>query len=594
MSNRHQELASPEANGFCKELASPKQMTLGYKDPFRLGSTKEKEETFKLKPVYENVIYDISDSDLDLESTARSGPRDGEMEDTGGSTLVKGGIYNYGGQHNYTCATTQVDLQACGCKEYDGKGGAIALTHWIEKIESVIDNNGCTENQKVRYADSLFVNKALTWWNTQIQARGHEAVIGMTWNDLMALLVEEFCPSNEMESNEAISCGTLSKSNEKRKAVEETSKSKESWRDKKKAKIGVGFVATTPPKNEFVNQYPKCTKCYTNHPEDGFWRLCFNCQRPGHFAKDCQARFKRATPMNAIRMGQNQKACYECGIPDYLQCNFPKLYRASGQAGNPLALEGNCNNRNNGNQARGRDFNVNAVGALQDPNIVTGTFSLNDHFATVLFVSGADFSFISIEFVYLINVNPSIVNPSYVIEIAYGKNVEVNRIIRDCKLELGNSLFTINLIPLGYRNFDVVRYLGFKERTLGVAKALMNAKVDEPKVGYIFAMQDFDDVFPKDLLRLSPQRQVEFRIDLIPGATLTKEDHGVHLRLVLELLRKEKLYAKFSKCEFWLEEVHFLDHVLNQSGIHVDPGKIEAVKNWKAPMTSSKIQSFLG
>ncbi|GKF43546.1 putative reverse transcriptase domain-containing protein, partial [Tanacetum coccineum] len=53
----------------------------------------------------------------------------------------------------------------------------------------------------------------------------------------------------------------------------------------------------------------------------------------------------------------------------------------------------------------------------------------------------------------------------------------------------------------------------------------------------------------------------------------TKEDHEVHLRLVLELLRKEKLYAKFSKCEFWLQEVHFLSHVVNQSGIHVDPGK---------------------
>ncbi|GKB38504.1 putative reverse transcriptase domain-containing protein [Tanacetum coccineum] len=74
----------------------------------------------------------------------------------------------------------------------------------------------------------------------------------------------------------------------------------------------------------------------------------------------------------------------------------------------------------------------------------------------------------------------------------------------------------------------------------------------------------------------------------------TKEDHEVHLRLVLELLRKEKLYAKFFKCEFWLQEVHFLGHVVNQSGIHVDPGKIEVLKNWKAPTTSSEIRLFLG
>ncbi|GJZ39022.1 putative reverse transcriptase domain-containing protein [Tanacetum coccineum] len=68
----------------------------------------------------------------------------------------------------------------------------------------------------------------------------------------------------------------------------------------------------------------------------------------------------------------------------------------------------------------------------------------------------------------------------------------------------------------------------------------------------------------------------------------TKEEHEVHLNLVLELLRKEKLYAKFSKCEFLLQEVHFLGHVVNQSGIHIDPSKIEAVKNWKDPTTPSE------
>ncbi|GJV76238.1 putative reverse transcriptase domain-containing protein [Tanacetum coccineum] len=65
--------------------------------------------------------------------------------------------------------------------------------------------------------------------------------------------------------------------------------------------------------------------------------------------------------------------------------------------------------------------------------------------------------------------------------------------------------------------------------------------------------------------------------------------HEMHLVLVLELLKKEKLYAKFSKCEFWLREVQFLGHVINVDGIHVDPSKIEAVKNWKAPRTPSEV-----
>ncbi|GKF35561.1 putative reverse transcriptase domain-containing protein, partial [Tanacetum coccineum] len=124
--------------------------------------------------------------------------------------------------------------------------------------------------------------------------------------------------------------------------------------------------------------------------------------------------FKRATPVNAVRMGHNRKACYECGSLDHLQYNCPKLYRAPGQARNPLALEGDRNTRNNGNRAIGRAFNVNvnAVESLQDPKVVT--------------------------------------------EVPDGKKVEIDRIIRDCKLELGNSLFSINLIPLGHGSFDVI------------------------------------------------------------------------------------------------------------------------------------------
>ncbi|GJS74187.1 putative reverse transcriptase domain-containing protein [Tanacetum coccineum] len=74
-------------------------------------------------------------------------------------------------------------------------------------------------------------------------------------------------------------------------------------------------------------------------------------------------------------------------------------------------------------------------------------------------------------------------------------------------------------------------------------------------------------------------------IDDILIYSKTQEEHVEHLRLVLGLLKKEKLYAKFSKCEFWLREVQFLGHVINGNGIHVDPSKIEDVKNWKAPRT---------
>ncbi|GJV61045.1 reverse transcriptase domain-containing protein [Tanacetum coccineum] len=83
-------------------------------------------------------------------------------------------------------------------------------------------------------------------------------------------------------------------------------------------------------------------------------------------------------------------------------------------------------------------------------------------------------------------------------------------------------------------------------------------------------------------------------IDDILIYSKNKEEHGEHLKTILNLLRSEKLYAKFSKCDFWLDSVQFLGHVIDSSGVHVDPAKIEAIKNWAAPTTPTEVRQFLG
>ncbi|GKB23925.1 putative reverse transcriptase domain-containing protein [Tanacetum coccineum] len=81
-------------------------------------------------------------------------------------------------------------------------------------------------------------------------------------------------------------------------------------------------------------------------------------------------------------------------------------------------------------------------------------------------------------------------------------------------------------------------------------------------------------------------------IDDILVYSKDEEEHGKHLKIILELLKKERLYAKFLKCDFWLDSVQFLGHVIDRSGVHVDPAKIEAIKSWAAPTTPTEVRKI--
>ncbi|GKA92488.1 putative reverse transcriptase domain-containing protein, partial [Tanacetum coccineum] len=83
-------------------------------------------------------------------------------------------------------------------------------------------------------------------------------------------------------------------------------------------------------------------------------------------------------------------------------------------------------------------------------------------------------------------------------------------------------------------------------------------------------------------------------IDDILIYSKNKQEHEEHPKLILELLKKEELYAKFSKCEFWIPKVQFLGYIIDSKGIHVDPAKIESIKDWASPKSPTEIRQFLG
>ncbi|GJY96105.1 putative reverse transcriptase domain-containing protein [Tanacetum coccineum] len=222
-----------------------------------------------------------------------------------------------------------------------------------------------------------------------------------------------------------------------------------------------------------------------------------------------------------------------------------------------------------------------------------------------------------LQFTPFIDIAPTALNTSYEVELADGKVVSTNTILRSCTLVLLNHVFKIDLLPTRLGSFDVIigmDWLSYHRAVIDCYEKIVRIplpngeilnvqserlekdpgslaciKADERKLNDIRVVHDFPEVFPDDLSGLPPVREIEFSIDLIP-----EEEHEVHLKTILDLLEKEKLYAKFSKCEFWLKEVQFLGHVVNHDGIHVDPSKVESVKNWKTPESSIEICSFLG
>nr|GEU53257.1 putative reverse transcriptase domain-containing protein [Tanacetum cinerariifolium] len=153
-------------------------------------------------------------------------------------------------------------------------------------------------------------------------------------------------------------------------------------------------------------------------------------------------------------------------------------------------------------------------------------------------------------------------------------------------------------IPL--LDYKVLRVL--REKHEEKMRKFMSVKAKEKEQEEIVVVRDFPEVFLENLSGLPSYRdnsrnsrtKVSFDQALHLEEHRTQEEHKMHLGIVLKFLKKEKMYAKFSMCEFWLREVQFLGHVINGKGIHVDPSKIDTVKNWEAPRTPSEVYLFLG
>ncbi|GJS22054.1 putative reverse transcriptase domain-containing protein [Tanacetum coccineum] len=205
------------------------------------------------------------------------------------------------------------------------------------------------------------------------------------------------------------------------------------------------FADRTVEKKQYGGSKPLCSKC--NYYHDGPCApKCYKCNKVGHFARDYRSTVNANNANNQQGTGSGQKhTCYECGVQGHFKRECPKLK----------------NNNNRGNQVGGGNapakvYAVRHAGTNSDSNIMTGTFLLNNRYASVLFDTGADRSFVSTAFSSQIDITPTALDHYYDVELADKRIIGLSTILSGCTLNILNHPFNIDLMAIELGSFDAI------------------------------------------------------------------------------------------------------------------------------------------
>ncbi|GJR68289.1 putative reverse transcriptase domain-containing protein [Tanacetum coccineum] len=398
------------------------------------------------------------------------------------------------------------------------------------------------DHMKLSWNDWLisFVSKALTWWNFQIRTLSKKVAISMSWNDFKFMMIEEFCPSHEMKKLET-----------------------ELWNH---VMVGAGHAAYTDIFHELARLVPHLMTPESRKIKRYVYGLApqicgmMAATEPKTMQKAVQisgALTDEAVSNKSIKKVEKKRNVREPSKDKNDRDNNKRT-----KTGNAFATTANPVGREN-TGAWPKCTTCNSYHAPGGPCRTCFKCNRPGHFAKDCRVVPR-------------NANPINVRNPAPARGACMDWLSNHKAEKNChKKVVRISLLDGKVFPDDLSELPLLREIELIPGAVLIAKSpyrLAPSELEELS-GQLKELQDKDDI-------------------LIYSKT--REEHIEHLRLVLELLRKKKLYAKFFKCEFWLREVQFLGHVINGNEIHVDPSKIEAVKNWKAPRTLSEVRSFLG
>ncbi|GJU06767.1 putative reverse transcriptase domain-containing protein [Tanacetum coccineum] len=403
---------------------------------------------------------------------------------------------------------TYQDFLKCQPLNFNGTEGVVGLTRWFEKMETVFHISNCPEKYQVKYASCTLLNSALTWWNSHKRTIRNEAAYAMSWAELMKLMTEVYCPRKEIQKME----------------TELMVPNKEDRVERFIGGLPENIQGNVIDVNPARFQDDNVVRAYTTG----------NNER----RRDCTATITPNTQRAPVG-NQQGIVCYECGRPGHFRKDCPKL-----------------RNQNRGNQTRNRVGNKTET-RLEVIRIQTKTYAIEVLCRTT--------------FSALLDVTPTTLDTSYAVELADGRISETNIVLRGCTLGLLGHPFDIDLMPVELGSFDVIigmdwlakyhalivcdekvvripygnevliirgdncdsgsklniisctktqKYIekGCQVYLAQVTSKKAEDKSEERRLEDVPIVREFPEVFPEDLPGLPPARQVEFQIDLVPGA----------------------------------------------------------------------------
>nr|GFA70125.1 reverse transcriptase domain-containing protein [Tanacetum cinerariifolium] len=316
------------------------------------------------------------------------------------------------------------DFMKCHPLNFKGTEGAVGLTRWIEKMESVFNISGCAVENQVKFATCTLLDATLAWWNSQIRTLEVKKLEIELWN---LKVRDNNIPAYTNRFQELALICTKFVSNETEKVDKYISGLPDNIYGNVKSLKPKTLDETIELANDLMDQK---LRTYTERKSDS----------------------KSIGNTNATNNqggnGPNPRGngCFEYGNPGHFKRDCPKLYNKNGENGNAqgwVYAVGNA--ERNGN-----------VAGNPNSNVVTGTFLLNNRYASILFDTSADKSFVSTAFSSLIDIIPTPLDNHYDVELADRKIVGINTIIRGCTLNFLNHPFTIDLMPVELGSFDAI------------------------------------------------------------------------------------------------------------------------------------------